>query len=274
MFQSNSWVEHHLRPLALAASCRSVTLVATTPIAPMDKVSVVQPPRWLVRVGRIGRGPAAGVRRACPAPPAAHRRRLPSAVQRPGGGARGAPGRSAFAVFLRRRACRSARRRHPGREQTLQQVSKPPIPSSKGSWSAPRHPSTPSSRWARRGRVPARTGRARRHPRDSRRPGPDDVSAVDSAARNRRDVCRAPRADQASGAAARRHPARCGSSTRHSGHDRRGRRASRGARRAISRLGLDLERHIRRATGRTFANLLPRARRSSSHPRPKASRSR
>jgi len=50
MFQSTSWVEHHLRPLALAASCRSVTLVATTPLAPMDKVSVVQPPRWLIRV--------------------------------------------------------------------------------------------------------------------------------------------------------------------------------------------------------------------------------
>lgn len=49
MFQSNSWVEHHLRPLTLAANCRTVTLVSTSSIPPMDKVSVVQPPRWLIR---------------------------------------------------------------------------------------------------------------------------------------------------------------------------------------------------------------------------------
>ena len=50
MFQSSSWVEHHLRPLAAAASCRTVTLVATSSIPPIAKVTVVQPPRWLVRV--------------------------------------------------------------------------------------------------------------------------------------------------------------------------------------------------------------------------------
>jgi glycosyltransferase involved in cell wall biosynthesis len=50
MFQSTSWVEHHLRPLTLSAGCRTVTLVATSPIPAMDKVSVVLPPKWLTRI--------------------------------------------------------------------------------------------------------------------------------------------------------------------------------------------------------------------------------
>ncbi len=49
-FESDSWVEHHLRPMTLSPSCASVTMVATAPIQAIDKLTVVQPPAWLHRV--------------------------------------------------------------------------------------------------------------------------------------------------------------------------------------------------------------------------------
>jgi len=55
-FQSSSWVEHHLRPLAASAACASVTLVANGSMTPVDKVTVVRPPAWLIRA--VGEAPA------------------------------------------------------------------------------------------------------------------------------------------------------------------------------------------------------------------------
>lgn len=47
-FKSEAWVEHHLRPLAVSSGCRKVTIVATNPVPPLARVTVVEPPRWLV----------------------------------------------------------------------------------------------------------------------------------------------------------------------------------------------------------------------------------
>jgi len=49
-FESESWVEHHLRPLTLSPACASVTMVATSPIQSIDKLTVVHPPAWLQRL--------------------------------------------------------------------------------------------------------------------------------------------------------------------------------------------------------------------------------
>ena len=245
MFQSNSWVEHHLRPLALAASCRSVTLVATTPLAPMDKVSVVQPPRWLIRVAG-----SAGARLLVFTALALRRRPhivggfhllfngLTAALVAPLAGARslyfcvGGPAEVLDGGIR-------AENKLFNRLETADPVVERQLVRATASFDTIITMGTSAAAFLRergaRGEIHVIPGGL----------DPDDVSTVDPAARNRRDVCRAPGADQTSGAPARRHPARCGSFTPGPGHHRRGRRASTGARGAIEPARPDVQRHVR-----------------------------
>jgi glycosyltransferase involved in cell wall biosynthesis len=48
-FNSANWLRAHLGPLALSARCKRIRMVASSPIAPMQKVEPVYPPRWLLR---------------------------------------------------------------------------------------------------------------------------------------------------------------------------------------------------------------------------------
>lgn len=48
-FHSENWIRAHLGPLAASRACGRVTMVATTPVPPVDKVVAVYPPRWLRR---------------------------------------------------------------------------------------------------------------------------------------------------------------------------------------------------------------------------------
>jgi len=53
-FHSANWILTHLKPLSLAQHCRRVRVVTDFPIPPLDKVEVVYPAAWLVRiVGRV-----------------------------------------------------------------------------------------------------------------------------------------------------------------------------------------------------------------------------
>ena len=47
-FHSDAWVEHHLRPLARSGGCQRVTMVASSPMPPIDNVTVIVPPRWVL----------------------------------------------------------------------------------------------------------------------------------------------------------------------------------------------------------------------------------
>ena len=49
-FQSDAWISHHLLPLARSRACAKVTMVAAAPMPGADKVEVVCPPVWLVKV--------------------------------------------------------------------------------------------------------------------------------------------------------------------------------------------------------------------------------
>lgn len=49
-FQSDAWISHHLLPLARSRACASVTMVAATPMPDVEKVHVVCPPGWLVKI--------------------------------------------------------------------------------------------------------------------------------------------------------------------------------------------------------------------------------
>lgn len=49
-FRSDAWVEHHLRPLTRSSGCARVTMVATGTMPAIDKVVLVNPPVWLVRI--------------------------------------------------------------------------------------------------------------------------------------------------------------------------------------------------------------------------------
>ena len=55
-FQSENWAAAHLRPLARASRCASITVVSVTPVPDIDKVRVVAPAAWLVRL--LGSVPA------------------------------------------------------------------------------------------------------------------------------------------------------------------------------------------------------------------------
>ncbi len=46
-FHADNWATAHLRPLAAAENCAHVTVVATYPVPPLPKVTLVRPPRWL-----------------------------------------------------------------------------------------------------------------------------------------------------------------------------------------------------------------------------------
>jgi glycosyltransferase involved in cell wall biosynthesis len=49
-FQSDAWISHHLLPLSRSGACARVTMVAASPMAGAEKVHVVCPPDWLVRI--------------------------------------------------------------------------------------------------------------------------------------------------------------------------------------------------------------------------------
>lgn len=49
-FYSDNWIASHLRPLARSRHCARVRVVTSYPISPIDKVGIVSPPRWLVRL--------------------------------------------------------------------------------------------------------------------------------------------------------------------------------------------------------------------------------
>jgi glycosyltransferase involved in cell wall biosynthesis len=49
-FQSDAWIAHHLLPLARSHACAKVTMVAAAPMPGAEKVHVVCPPDWLLRV--------------------------------------------------------------------------------------------------------------------------------------------------------------------------------------------------------------------------------
>src|SRR3954471_14385477 len=49
-FESDAWVEHHLLPIARSGACTRITMVATTAIQPVDKITVVCPPQALQRL--------------------------------------------------------------------------------------------------------------------------------------------------------------------------------------------------------------------------------
>ena len=55
-FHSQNWIQAHLEPLIGARRCGSVRIVTTTAVPQLEKVEVIQPPRWLVRV--LGAVPA------------------------------------------------------------------------------------------------------------------------------------------------------------------------------------------------------------------------
>jgi len=49
-FYSANWILSHLKPLALSKAFRSVRIVTTFPIPPLDKVEAIHPRPWLVRI--------------------------------------------------------------------------------------------------------------------------------------------------------------------------------------------------------------------------------
>ncbi len=46
-FHSDNWINSHLRPLAASAYCARLYVVATYPVPPTPKLTLIQPPRWL-----------------------------------------------------------------------------------------------------------------------------------------------------------------------------------------------------------------------------------
>jgi L-malate glycosyltransferase len=55
-FYSENWIRAHLEPLVGARRCGRVRIVATTAMPRLEKVELIRPPRWLVRI--IGAVPA------------------------------------------------------------------------------------------------------------------------------------------------------------------------------------------------------------------------
>jgi len=55
-FYSANWIMAHLKPLTLSRYCRRVRVVTSFPIPPLDKVEVIRPPSWLIRL--VGGVPA------------------------------------------------------------------------------------------------------------------------------------------------------------------------------------------------------------------------
>jgi glycosyltransferase involved in cell wall biosynthesis len=67
-FQSSSWMEHHLTPMAASTACRSITIVTAGDVPPLPKVTAVRPPAWLSAIAgetaaRLAMFAALGLRR-------------------------------------------------------------------------------------------------------------------------------------------------------------------------------------------------------------------
>lgn len=55
-FYSDNWISSHLRPLAMSKQCKKLTIVSIYPVPPIDKVELIVPPTWLIKI--IGGVPA------------------------------------------------------------------------------------------------------------------------------------------------------------------------------------------------------------------------
>lgn len=55
-FYSDNWIKAHLVPLAASSACGRITIVASSPVPGIDKVTPVYPPAWLLRT--VGTVPA------------------------------------------------------------------------------------------------------------------------------------------------------------------------------------------------------------------------
>jgi glycosyltransferase involved in cell wall biosynthesis len=55
-FYADNWLNAHIKPIAMARSCRRIIMVSSTPLPPIDKVEAVYPPPWMIRI--IGAVPA------------------------------------------------------------------------------------------------------------------------------------------------------------------------------------------------------------------------
>lgn len=54
-FHSDSWARAHIGPLAASQNCARVLVASTYPLGHLDKVEVMYPPRWLIRLaGAVG----------------------------------------------------------------------------------------------------------------------------------------------------------------------------------------------------------------------------
>lgn len=54
-FYSDHWLITHLRPMANSENCQHLTMVASSPVPEINKVTAVYPPQWLQRtVGQVG----------------------------------------------------------------------------------------------------------------------------------------------------------------------------------------------------------------------------
>ena len=54
-FHAESWARAHIGPLAASQRCARVLVASTYPIGHLDKVEVIYPPRWLIRLaGAVG----------------------------------------------------------------------------------------------------------------------------------------------------------------------------------------------------------------------------
>lgn len=55
-FYAENWIKSHILPLAKSKYCSKVYVIATNSVPPMEKVEVIRPPEWLIRL--IGEVPA------------------------------------------------------------------------------------------------------------------------------------------------------------------------------------------------------------------------
>jgi glycosyltransferase involved in cell wall biosynthesis len=54
-FHAESWARAHICPLAASQHCSRVLVASTYPLSPLDKVEVICPPHWLIRLaGAVG----------------------------------------------------------------------------------------------------------------------------------------------------------------------------------------------------------------------------
>lgn len=55
-FYSENWIASHLKPLSMSKRCSGVQVVTSDPVPSIEKVEVISPPAWLVRL--LGKVPA------------------------------------------------------------------------------------------------------------------------------------------------------------------------------------------------------------------------